>query len=1087
MAQVFGAIYKLIFRTGVMSERHSLSHLTKEFALEKGANKLLSDDEGTSKAKDFEKALADAQRGDFSALKKFNPKLVESALIKYNVSDDVKDNILQNIQRRGRKSYDVVRCMSKENGLKNGEIYQKDTYSDMKGKQVYRSYKSSDGSLDVHMSMYYGDKYAIDSVSSRIEAPSEGETRLPDDAVSKDKGKINENERKFNDNDIVDNDGIDTNYKNNKSHLKDYKKEIKRLKKEIEEKIEADTYESIPNSSNNEVSILKFSGKRGYNSKSNVQRFKSNSLRSQSGSGSSTSEAEASWAHAQQANWSAISSGGSQRVSSQFIYDPVRGQAVERSNFMKPLNVERSTLKLKQEMVNKDITSRSVEQDELRMLNDKGIVNYKESKGDVGHAQQNEQNTSIENTTERASLRRDATKHVLEEIKTIEYIAGKGGISTVETVEDVAAMSVGGSIILDTLQEVKAAGDISTVKNTKSMEGENNQKINDKTENYEKAVYQEKELQYRNKDIDRNKDSINEHGNKDNSQKKENINNIQDEGDKLVKNVNNRIDTTRNNMCELMKNKDKEGFEKNADRCLREEHEKLGEDLKELDTLQKDGYQMDENRKGIMHKAKKIYDFLNNYIDPVNQQLKQYDPGEAIIQLLEQYSGVRVPVAEDNAKNNNQQTGNLSGDDLAKIGNKLRGKKQGKSSQGAPDHEAGSKKVGGRKRSGAAKASLSAKASVSTKAGTSTRTRTSTKAGTSAKASASAAGKEQEHGEGSEHLEHSGDHRKENIDDIQNKGDELVKKANDRINTMKNNVRELEKKKDKENFEKDTDSYLRKEHEELGEDLKELDTLQKDGYKMDENKERFIHKAKKIYDFLNNYVDPINQQLKQRDPGEAIVQLLEQYSEVRVPIAEDAKNNNQQTGYLSGDNLAKIGKKLRGKKQGNDMEKEVFVSKFEKLAIVGKRSSLPKETLSLQKEIAREKGEEMYEVAKRSGENLEEILKNIRSRKNDYRDKIDKSVRYKAEFVGSVKDMAKNDEDGLIYKEAGKHMYDALLDKVRSYEGIDAIRPMMEKGKENIRAWIDKNRDNINRDTVKEAVSAWLAEQSRERDLKVAN
>lgn len=413
------------------------------------------------------------------------------------------------------------------------------------------------------------------------------------------------------------------------------------------------------------------------------------------------------------------------------------------------------------------------------------------------------------------------------------------------------------------------------------------------------------------------------------------------------------------------------------------------------------------------------------------------------------------------------------------------------------NHEASSEDVGGGKRSGAAKAGRSAKASVSAKASTSTKASTPVKASTSNKSStltksnAPAAGKEHEHDKGSEHLEHSDDHRKESINDVKDKGDKSVKTVNSKFDAIEDNARKLVENKDKENFEEDADRYLRGEHKELGQNLEKLDKLEEKGYEMDENKKETIHKAKKIYDFLNNYVDPINQQLKGREPGEAIVQLLEQYSEVRVPIAENnAMNNNQQNGNPSGEALEKVGNKigevLGGKKRGIDMEKEVFVNKFEKLAIVGRRSSLPKETLPLRQEIAREKGEEMYEVAKRYGENLE-ILTRIRSNKNDYRDKIDNSVRYKAEFVGSVKDMAKNEEDELLYKEAGKHMYDALQNAGMSPDKIDTIRSMMEKDKENISAWIDQNRDTINRETVKKAVNEWLTEHSQERDLKVGN
>ena len=716
---------------------------------------------------------------------------------------------------------------------------------------------------------------------------------------------------------------------------------------------------------------------------------------------------------------------------------------------------------------------------------------------EIGGMAESGETGEVEGTRE-AKLRKvnsaeskDAIGHVLREEKFIEYIGGKGDISPTGVMEDVEAVDTKGSIFVDTLRGWETTGDTSTVKDTQSMERENDSKddekerISDKTEKVENVVYKEEELQYRSEDAYISKDSTNEHEDKDNSQKEENINDIQTRGDKLVEKIGDRINTVENDVRKLGENEGKENFKEDADRCLREGHEKLREDMEKLKELQKNDYKMDENKKGFMHKVEKIYDVLNNYVEPENQQFKQLHNNmeDAMSQLLEKASEVEVPMAEDNAKNNNQQTGNPSSDDLKQISNTLKrvtGQKRKRTSRNATDYEAGSKKVRTGKRSGAAKAS------VSTEAHTSTRTRASTKA------SVPATGKEYEHGEGSEHLEHSGDHRKEIINDIQNKGDKVVENVKDRVNAMEDIMHELVKDKNKENSEKDAYSHLRKEHEELGENLKELDKSQKAGYQMDEKKNELMHKAKEIYDVLNNYVDPVNQQLKGHEPGEAIIQLLEKYSEVSVPVAEDnARNNNQQNGNPSGEALEKVGNKigevLGGKKRGIDMEKDVFVNKFEKLAIVGRRSSLPKETLPLRQEIAREKGEEMYEVAKRYGENLEEILTRIRSNKNDYRDKIDNSVRYKAEFVGSVKDMAKNEEDELLYKEAGKHMYDALLDKVRSYDGIDTIRSMMEKDKENISAWIDQNRDTINRETVKKAVNEWLTEHSQGRDLKVGN
>jgi hypothetical protein len=168
------------------------------------------------------------------------------------------------------------------------------------------------------------------------------------------------------------------------------------------------------------------------------------------------------------------------------------------------------------------------------------------------------------------------------------------------------------------------------------------------------------------------------------------------------------------------------------------------------------------------------------------------------------------------------------------------------------------------------------------------------------------------------------------------------------------------------------------------------------------------------------------------------------------------------------------------------MEKDEFVNKFEKLAIPGKTLSLQKETLPLRKEIARELGEEMYEVAKRSEENPEGILKDLSSRKKDYkhyRDELSKLVSHKAEFVGSVKNMATNTDDEGIYKEFGKHVYDTLHSNKRmSHENIDGIRSMMEEDKDNIRAWVDQNKNTLNGETVKKAVNEWLADYHQKHD-----
>ena len=1396
-----GAVARLIFGKSMQQQmvRPKL-HLTEHSAL---AKKFQSDDDGKSEAKYLSKALEDAQRGDYSTLRQLSKQLGSSRLKEVLEKFGVKDDILKNIGEEGKGSFNVLR-KTYENS--NKQESQRETFSDANDNESHRSFVASNGTVDVHKLTFYSSRPEINSVS---EMPSEGETRLPDGAIGKNTDRLSEGEQRYNKNDILDNDGIDGNYKNNKLHLRYHKKEINGLKKDNEEKAEADTYKSSPNSSNNEVSTPKISGRYGNSYGFKLRNFKS-ILRSSQVSSYSTLKTRNSLKQAGQANSYATSSiGPSDRVRD-VLAEKTRYKSIEP----KPLDGIRSYVKNKEELEKgakllgageeiggmaetgeagevegtREAKLRKVNTAESKdatahVLRDKKVIEYIEGKEDISpmgvmedveavgmkgsifvdtlrgwktmedtstvkdtksmesennqkfdgkeklsdktertenvvyqekelqyksedadrnkvsiNGDENKDNSQKEDSANDIQAKRDklaenmkdridtgennihelskveritkvgkeielvgeveevggmlesgetgevegmkeakvrkvnsdeskdATGHVLREEKVIEYIEGKEDISPTGVMEDVEAVGMKGSIFVDTLRGWETMEDTSTVKDTESMESENNQKFNekeevsDKTEKVENVLYKE-ELEYKSEDVDSNKDSVNDNEDKDNSQKGENINDMQARGDKLVEKISDRIKTVENDMRKLEENEDKENFKKDADRCLRKEHEKLREDLKEIDKLEKDGYEMDKSKKGFMHKVEKIYDFLNNYVDPENQQFKQLHNNmeDAMSQLLEKASEVEVPMAEDNAKNNNQQTGYPSSDDLKQISNTLKrvtGQKRKRTSRNVAGHEAGSKKVGGGKRSRAAKASPSAEAGVSTQTHHA-----------SAKSNTPVASKGHKHGEGLEHLEHDNDvsskkpgmektdskgqkdidkklghilkndkaewedakssvdeflrektnnksyedqktmirtwtdeistylsenkelmkdsvckglydhlddickyeytqfdeinyeghlklnkkdllmdsddeeesgtirgrRRKGNIDDIRREGDKLVENINDRIYTMENVIHELAKNKD--NFEKNTYSHLRKEHENLGENLEKLDKLQKKGYQMDDKKNGLMHKAKEIYDVLNNYVDPVNQQFKQfhNNMEGAMAQLLEKYSsEVSVPVAENnAMNNNQPNGNPSGDTLEKAGKKigevLGGKKRGNEMEKEVFVNKFEKLAIVGRRSSLPKETLPLRQEIAREKGEEMYEVAKRHGENLEEILTRIRNPKNDYRDKIDNSVRYKAEFVGSVKDMAKNEEEELIYKEAGKHMYDTLLDKVRSYERIDEIRSMMEKDKENISAWIDQNRDTINRETVKKAVNEWFTEQSRERDLKFGN
>ncbi len=541
--------------------------------------------------------------------------------------------------------------------------------------------KNSHGTLIVNKAMLQGE---TNLVSARIEVPSEGETRLSNDVIGEDVDKVNENEQKFNDGNIVDNDGTNITYRNERLHKENRNEWAKNIKDEDGEEIEANTYESIPNPHNNEVNTPRI-----FRRCRDRQRLQSPYSRPWLKSGSIASKAS----HVR--SMSEIDNDTSSGWS--FNRGVLNGYTSKPMKYAdESLDGIRSSVIYNQEMINKDLTLQEVGRDELRMLNDKEMANYKEPKEGIEHMQQDKQNTNTENTAEKVSHLKDASPHVLEDIETAKYIKGAGEISTMEYV---ASMSVKGSVILDAVQEVKIVEDAGTIKNTEITQSENNQKldekekISDKTEKVENMLYQEKGLEYKSEDVDRNKNSINEHEDKDNSQKEENINDIQAKGDELVEKISDRINTVENDVRKLGENEDKENFKKDADRCLREEHEKLREDLKEIDKLGKDGYEMDKSKKGFMHKVEKIYDFLNNYVEPENQQFQQLHNNmeDAIAQLLEKSSEeVRVPVAEDNATSNNQQTAYPSSEKLAKMGNQLQsiGKKQGKSPQGKASHSA---------------------------------------------------------------------------------------------------------------------------------------------------------------------------------------------------------------------------------------------------------------------------------------------------------------------------------------------------------------------------------------------------------------
>jgi hypothetical protein len=673
---------------------------------------------------------------------------------------------------------------------------------------IGNSHKASNESFDVHKSIFHHHRSnetirnSMDALDTRLNEFSEGIITSSDGAIGKNIDSPSENEQNINKNDITEDNKLNKDHRYDSLSLEKYK---------------------------NEFNIPKFSGKRGHDSR----KFRL-SLRRQARPGLSILRGKTHWTTSKGSISHGSLIGGSPHGLR--AHDPVRERLGRKSQgTWKPLDVTRSTAKLREEMkgkINKGLISKSMGKLEKHGISMRNIKDIKYHKEDFSN-----------------SMKR-----------------------------------------------------------------------------FENIMREEKILK------------LHKHENKDGNHKKENKNNMKNEGRNLLKKIHNHFHTMKNNMRELMKSTDKNKLEENADRFLREEHGKLGANLKALDKLEKDGYEMDENTKGFTHKVRKVYDFMNDHIDPVDQQLKQYHPGEVVMQLLEQYSEVSLPEVENNAKNDNLQTGNLLSNDLKGVGNKftekiekkLGGKKQGESSQDATDPEAGNEKAKGRRRRAAAKTRMSAKASTSTNVNASANVNASTKTSVHAHAhtNSSTASKEHEHDEGLEHLKH--------ID---------------------------------------------------------------------------VHKTK--------------------------------HNELKV----------------------------------HDMEKDEFVTKFEKLAIAGKRSSLQKETLSLRQEIARELGEGMYEMTKRSGENPEGILKHIRSRKNGYRDELSKSVSHKAEFIRSVKNMAKNADDEGIYKDFGKHVYDTLYNKRMSHEDIDEIRSMMEKDKENIRALIDQNRNTINSETVKKAVNGWLSSQ----------
>jgi cation transport regulator ChaC len=210
----------------------------------------------------------------------------------------------------------------------------------------------------------------------------------------------------------------------------------------------------------------------------------------------------------------------------------------------------------------------------------------------------------------------------------------------------------------------------------------------------------------------------NEDENENDRNKKAKKHNMGNKARKLIGNISAQFHTMENKMHELMKGTGKKNFEENADRYLREEHGKLGKNLQALDKLEKDGYKMDDDTKGFTHKARKVYDFMGDHVKDhakdhvgtVGQKLKQYHPGEVVMQLLEQFSEGSMPRVANNATNQIKQTGNLLSNDIKGVGNKLgekigdklegkkqgdklEGKKQGESSQNVTDPNAGSEKV----------------------------------------------------------------------------------------------------------------------------------------------------------------------------------------------------------------------------------------------------------------------------------------------------------------------------------------------------------------------------------------------------------
>ena len=189
-----------------------------------------------------------------------------------------------------------------------------------------------------------------------------------------------------------------------------------------------------------------------------------------------------------------------------------------------------------------------------------------------------------------------------------------------------------------------------------------------------------KEFQEEKKEFQKEKDKLQKEKKEFQKEKKE----LQKEKDKLQK------DAHENNADNKLSKDTHEDMDKKLE-DMDKKLEDMNKVLKDMNKVIKDFMKEEkkfikENFKEEKGKWRKLYDFLNDYVDPINQQFQQMaDPGDALMQLLEKYIAVKIPGGEGDQQqqgNNNDITKDLTKSLFKKSDNKV-GAKAGVKAAGA--------------------------------------------------------------------------------------------------------------------------------------------------------------------------------------------------------------------------------------------------------------------------------------------------------------------------------------------------------------------------------------------------------------------